>query len=93
MGLVAEADNRRLKGKLTSTEKSVSIWKQRYEDINDKYQELRRKIQPYLDALEIASEKVRTFFRSILAPERDKQTNNRSFLTVKKRRGTEAKRE
>ena len=72
-GIIANADNKRLKEKLASAEKTVSIWKQRYEAANDKYQELKKKAQPYLDALEIASEKVRVFLNAILARGQEKQ--------------------
>ena len=65
-GVIANADNKRLKEKLASAEKTVSIWKQRYEAVNEKYMELKQKAQPFLDALEIASEKVRAFINSIL---------------------------
>ena len=65
-GIIANADNKRLKEKLASAEKTVSIWKQRYEAVNEKYMELKQKAQPFLDALEIASERVRTFINSIL---------------------------
>ena len=61
-----------LKEKLASAEKTVSIWKQRYEAVSEKYMELKQKAQPFLDALEIASEKVRAFINSILI--RGKQT-------------------
>ena len=71
-GIIFHAENERLKGKLESAQKSASIWKQRYEDANKKYQELKQKAQPFLDALEIASEKVRAFINSILA--RGKET-------------------
>ena len=56
-GIAARADNRRLKEKLASAEQSAAIWKQRFEALNEKYQELKKKAQPYLDALEIASER------------------------------------
>ena len=72
-GIIANADNKRLKEKLASAEKTASIWKQRYEAVNDKYQELKKKAQLYLDALEIASEKVRAFLNSILARGQEKQ--------------------
>ena len=72
-GIIANADNKRLKEKLASTEKTASIWKQRYEAVNDKYQELKKKAQPYLDALKIASEKVRVFLNAILARGQEKQ--------------------
>ena len=66
-GIAARADNRRLKEKLASAEQSAAIWKQRFEALNEKYQELKKKAQPYLDALEIASERVRAFLNAILA--------------------------
>ena len=71
-GIIANVDNKRLKEKLASAEKTVSIWKQRYEVVNEKYMELKQKAQPFLDALEIASEKVQAFINSILI--RGKQT-------------------
>ena len=71
-GIIANADNQKLKEKLASAEKTVSIWKQRYDALHEKYQELKKKAQPYLDALEIASEKVWAFINSILA--RGKET-------------------
>ena len=66
-GIAARADNRRLKEKMASAEQSATIWKQRFEALNEKYQELKKKAQPYLDALEIASERVRAFLNIILA--------------------------
>ena len=72
-GIIANADNKRLKEKLASAEKTASIWKQRYEAVNDKYQELKKKAQPYPDALEIASEKVWAFLNAILARGQEKQ--------------------
>ncbi|WP_072683962.1 MULTISPECIES: plasmid recombination protein [unclassified Holdemania] len=71
-GIIANADNKRLKEKLASAEKTVSIWKQRYDALHEKYQELKKKAQPYLDALEIASERVRAFISAVLA--RGKET-------------------
>ena len=71
-GILFHAENERLKGKLESAQKSASIWKQRCEEANKKYQELKQKAQPFLDALEIASEKVRAFINFILA--RGKET-------------------
>ena len=72
-GIIANADNRRLKEKLASAEKTVSIWKQRYDALHEKYQELKKKAQPYLDALEIASERVRAFLNAILTRGQEKQ--------------------
>ena len=71
-GIIANAANKRLKEKMASAEKTVSIWKHRYEAVNEKYMELKQKAQPFLDALEIASEKVRAFINSILT--RGKET-------------------
>ena len=72
-GIAARADNRRLKEKLASAEQSATIWKQRFEALNEKYRELKKKAQPYLDALEIASERVRAFLNAILARGRQQQ--------------------
>ena len=72
-GIIANADNQRLKEKLASAEKTVSIWKQRYDVLHEKYQELKKKAQPYLDALEIASERVRAFLNAILARGKEAQ--------------------
>ena len=71
-GIIYNAENERLKGKLASAEKTASIWKQRYEKLHEQYTELKKKAQPYLDALEIASERVRAFLSAILA--RGKET-------------------
>ena len=71
-GIIANADNKRLKEKLASAEKTVSIWKQRYEAVNEKYMELKQKAQPFLDALEITSERVWAFISAVLA--RGKET-------------------
>ena len=75
-GIAVKADNRRLKEKLASAEQSATIWKQRFEALNEKYQELRKKAQPYLDALEIASERVRAFLNVILARGRQQQEHS-----------------
>ena len=72
-GIIANADNKRLKEKLASAEKSVSIWKQRYDALHEQYQELKKKAQPFLDALEIASERVRAFLDVVLS--RGKETH------------------
>ena len=82
-GIIANADNKRLKEKLASAEKTVSIWKQRYEAVNEKYMELKQKAQPFLDALEIASERVRAFISAVLA--REKET--RELKTPARKRG------
>lgn len=66
-GLSLKAENAKLREQLTAAEKAASIWKQRYETLHDKYTELKKKAQPYLDALEAAGEKVRAFVHDILA--------------------------
>ena len=71
-GILFNAENERLKEKLESAQKSASIWKQRYEKLHEQYTELKQKAQPFLDAIEIASEKVWAFINSILA--RGKET-------------------
>ena len=77
-GIIANADNKRLKEKLASAEKSVSIWKQRFEEVNEKYQELKKKAQPFLDALEIASERVRAFLDVVLSRGKEAQEHKQS---------------
>ena len=72
-GIIFNAENNRLKEKLASAVKSASIWKQRHDELNEKYQELKEKAQPYLDALEIAAERVRAFLSVILARGKEKQ--------------------
>lgn len=66
-GLALKAENAKLREQLTAAEKAASIWKQRYETLHDKYTELKKKAQPYLDALEATGEKVRAFISDILA--------------------------
>lgn len=42
-GILAKAENSRLEDSLQQAQKSAAVWKQRYEKIYDKYQELKRK--------------------------------------------------
>lgn len=72
-GLALKAENAKLREQLTAAEKAASIWKQRYDALHNKYTELKKKAQPYLDALEAAGEKVRTFVHDILARARGEQ--------------------
>ena len=81
-GIIANADNKRLKEKLATAEKTISIWKQRYEAVNEKYMELKQKAQPFLDAIEIASERVWAFVNSILA--RGKETQEHKHPSRKR---------
>ena len=77
-GIIANADNQRLKEKLASAEKTVSIWKQRYDVLHEKYQELKKKAQPFLDAMEIASERVRVFLDVVLSRGKEAQEHKQS---------------
>ena len=77
-GIIAHADNKRLKEKLASAEKTVSIWKQRYDALHEQYQELKKKAQPFLDALEIASERVRAFLDVVLSRGKETQEHKQS---------------
>ena len=61
-----KAEKIKYKQKFEQAEKSAKTWKQRYDALHEQYQELKKKAQPFLDALEIASEKVRAFLNSIL---------------------------
>lgn len=72
-GLSLKAENAKLREQLTAAERAASIWQQRYEALHNKYTELKKKAQPYLDALEAAGEKVRTFVHDILARARGEQ--------------------
>ena len=72
-GIIFNAENTRLKEKLESAQKSASIWKQRYEKLNEQYTELKKKAQPYLDALEVAADKVRAFLSALLTRGKDTQ--------------------
>ncbi len=86
-GIIANADNKRLKEKLASAEKSVSIWKQRYERLHEKYEELKKEVQPYLDAVKLAPEKVRAFLYALVA--RGKETREQKQTAHKRSRDME----
>ena len=64
--LLVKAENSRLEEKLRSAQWSAAIWKQRYDALYNAYQELKKEVQPYLDAVKLAPEKVRAFFDAIL---------------------------
>ena len=76
-GILLNAENERLKDKLESTKKSASIWKKRFDELNEKYIALKEKAQPYLDALEITSGRVRAFLSAILARGKETQAVDR----------------
>ena len=78
-----KAEKIKYKQKFEQAEKSAKTWKQRYDALHEQYQELKKKAQPYLDALEIASERVRAFISAVLA--RGKET--RELKTPARKRG------
>ena len=73
IGLTLKAENAKLHEQLTAAKKAAAVWKQRYNALQEKYEELKRKSQPYLLALKAAPEKVRAFISGILAQTRDEK--------------------
>lgn len=73
IGLTLKAENAKLHEQLTAAKKAAAVWKQRYNALQEKYEELKRKSQPYLVALKAAPEKVRAFISGILAQTRDEK--------------------
>ncbi len=73
IGLTLKAENAKLHEQLTAAQKAAAVWKQRYNALQEKYEELKRKSQPYLVALKAAPEKVRAFISGILAQTRDEK--------------------
>ena len=73
IGLAMKAENAKLLEQLTAAKKAAAVWKQRYNALQEKYEELKRKSQPYLLALKAAPEKVRAFISGILAQTRDEK--------------------
>lgn len=64
--ITVKADNGKLQERLASAQKSAAVWKKRYESLNEKYQELKKSVQPYLDAVKLAPERVRAFLVAVL---------------------------
>ena len=64
-GYVVDVENRQLKQQLAAAKRDCAEWQTRYRD-------LRNDVQPYLDAMRHAPERVRNFFENLLArkPER-----------------------
>lgn len=60
-GLSARAEIVKLRDKLSAAEQAAAVWKQRYDALHEKYETLKKKVQPYLAALKAAPEKVRAF--------------------------------
>ena len=61
------------KQKFEQADKSAKIWKQRFEKLQEQYLELKQKVQPFLDAIEVASERVWAFVNSVLAKGKETQ--------------------
>ena len=64
-GFMVDVENRQLKQQLSAAQQDSIKWQTRYRD-------LRNEVQPYLDAMRHAPERVRNFFENLLArkPER-----------------------
>ena len=75
-GLAARAEIVKLRDKLSAAEQAAAVWKQRYDALHEKYETLKKKVQPYLAALKAAPEKVRAFIDAILARARENPERN-----------------
>ena len=62
-----KSEKLKYKQKFEQADKNAKIWKDRFEKLNKDYEEPKQKAQPFLDAIEIASEKVWAFINAILA--------------------------
>ncbi len=71
-GIAAKVEIAKLKDKLSATEKLANTWKQRYDTLREKFEELKKEVQPYLDAVKLAPEKVRIFLDAVIT--KTKQT-------------------
>lgn len=72
-GLSARAEIAKLREQLAAAEQAAAVWKRRFDALHEKYEELKKKSQPYLAALKAAPEKVRAFISDILARARGEQ--------------------
>ena len=75
-GLAARAEIAKLRAKPSAAEQAAAVWKQRYDALHEKYETLKKKVQPYLAALKAAPEKVRAFIDAILARARENPERN-----------------
>ena len=73
-----KAEKIKYKQKFEQAEKSSRTWKQRYDALHEQYTELKKKAQPFLDALEIASERVRAFLDVVLSRGKETQEHRQS---------------
>ena len=62
--MVLRAENTKLREQLKTTQKSAAYWKKQFDD-------LKAEVQPYLDAVKIAADRVRAFLSAILARGKD----------------------
>lgn len=74
--LSARAEIVKLRDKLSAAEQAAAVWKQRYDALHEKYETLKKKVQPYLAALKAAPEKVKAFIDAILARARENPERN-----------------
>lgn len=65
-GIAAKVEIAKLKDKLSATEKLANTWKQRYDSLREKFEELKKEVQPYLDAVKLAPERVRIFLDAVI---------------------------
>ena len=68
-----KAEKIKYKQKFEQADKSAKIWKQRFEKLQEQYLELKQKVQPFLDAIEVTSERVWAFVNSVLAKGKETQ--------------------
>ena len=68
-----KAEKIKYKQKFEQADKSAKIWKQRFVKLQKQYLELKQKVQPFLDAIEVASERVWAFVNSVLAKGKETQ--------------------
>ncbi len=76
-GIAAKVEIAKLKDKLSATEKLANTWKQRYETLREKFEELKKEVQPYLDAVKLAPERVRIFLDAVIS--KTKQTKLQKY--------------
>ena len=67
-GYVVDVENRQLKQQLAATKRDCAEWQTRYRD-------LRNDVQPYLDALLHAPERVRNFLENLLSQKPERTTS------------------
>lgn len=72
-GLSARAKIAKLREQLAAAEQAATVWKRRFDALHEEYEALKKKSQPYLDALKAPPEKVRAFISDILARARGEQ--------------------